>query len=78
MKKLLGLTTALAYVLGSDSLSQSVTASLKEERFTKKVTGKVLTQEELKTRATLPGRNEPCICGSNRKFKKCCSKNYNV
>jgi hypothetical protein len=20
----------------------------------------------------LPGRNEPCICGSNRRFKKCC------
>jgi hypothetical protein len=20
----------------------------------------------------LPGRNEPCICGSGKKFKKCC------
>lgn len=21
------------------------------------------------------GRNDPCICGSGRKFKKCCGKN---
>jgi hypothetical protein len=20
----------------------------------------------------LPGRNEPCVCGSGKKFKKCC------
>jgi hypothetical protein len=20
----------------------------------------------------LPGRNEPCLCGSGKKFKKCC------
>lgn len=23
---------------------------------------------------TAPGRNEPCTCGSGRKFKKCCGK----
>jgi tetratricopeptide (TPR) repeat protein len=23
-----------------------------------------------------PGRNEPCICGSGRKFKKCCMSDY--
>lgn len=22
----------------------------------------------------LPGRNDPCECGSGRKFKKCCGK----
>jgi uncharacterized protein YecA (UPF0149 family) len=22
----------------------------------------------------LPGRNEPCPCGSGRKFKKCCGR----
>ncbi len=21
------------------------------------------------------GRNDPCVCGSERKFKKCCGKN---
>lgn len=26
------------------------------------------------TRKTDPGRNEPCTCGSGRKFKKCCGK----
>jgi SEC-C motif-containing protein len=24
------------------------------------------------SRAPLPGRNDPCYCGSGRKFKKCC------
>jgi hypothetical protein len=23
-------------------------------------------------RDSRPGRNEPCVCGSGRKFKKCC------
>jgi len=23
-------------------------------------------------REFLPGRNDPCLCGSNKKFKKCC------
>jgi len=22
-----------------------------------------------------PGRNEPCFCGSGKKYKKCCGKN---
>lgn len=26
------------------------------------------------TKSLLPGRNQPCICGSNLKFKKCCGK----
>ena len=24
--------------------------------------------------ARMPGRNDPCFCGSGRKFKKCCMK----
>lgn len=24
----------------------------------------------------LPGRNDPCICGSNEKFKKCCAPRF--
>jgi uncharacterized protein len=24
---------------------------------------------------SLPGRNDPCPCGSGRKFKKCCGAN---
>ena len=23
-----------------------------------------------------PGRNDPCICGSGKKFKKCCESKY--
>jgi SWIM/SEC-C metal-binding protein len=25
--------------------------------------------------ATVPGRNDPCPCGSGRKYKKCCGAN---
>lgn len=24
-------------------------------------------------RAAMPGRNEPCVCGSGKKYKKCCA-----
>ena len=24
----------------------------------------------------IPGRNDPCICGSGKKFKKCCLKKF--
>jgi len=24
----------------------------------------------------LPGRNEPCICGSGKKYKKCCLQRF--
>ncbi|WP_419161607.1 SEC-C metal-binding domain-containing protein [Candidatus Palauibacter sp.] len=26
------------------------------------------------TRVPRPGRNEPCDCGSDRKYKKCCGR----
>ncbi len=28
------------------------------------------------TKETMPGRNDPCPCGSGLKFKKCCFKKY--
>lgn len=24
----------------------------------------------------IPGRNDPCICGSGKKFKKCCLQKF--
>jgi len=27
------------------------------------------------TKKTRPGRNDPCVCGSGRKYKRCCLKN---
>lgn len=27
-------------------------------------------------KVSLPGRNEPCICGSGKKFKKCCLEKF--
>jgi len=32
--------------------------------------------EELIPRSKLPGRNDPCLCGSGKKFKKCCITKY--
>ena len=29
-------------------------------------------EQEPETEATKPGRNDPCPCGSGKKFKKCC------
>ena len=36
---------------------------------------KVVVSKEanLRARALRPGRNDPCPCGSGRKFKKCCA-----
>ena len=30
-------------------------------------------EAHLRARALRPGRNDPCPCGSGRKFKKCCA-----
>lgn len=32
------------------------------------------TLEPIKRSAPKIGRNDPCSCGSNKKFKKCCGK----
>jgi hypothetical protein len=37
-------------------------------------TGEVLKWEGKR----LPNRNEPCICGSNHKFKKCCGAKFSL
>lgn len=35
----------------------------------------VLKTGEVKIkRVALPGRNDPCYCGSTKKFKKCCGR----
>ena len=31
--------------------------------------------ETIKNQSGAPGRNEPCPCGSGKKYKKCCAKN---
>ena len=31
-------------------------------------------QEPYRREATKVGRNDPCSCGSGKKFKKCCGK----
>lgn len=40
------------------------------ERF--KYVSTMPTQKQLNRRPPRIGRNEPCPCGSNRKFKHCC------
>jgi len=34
--------------------------------------GPVLASGSGSSPAALPGRNDPCLCGSGKKFKKCC------
>ncbi|MCO4753847.1 MAG: YchJ family protein [Bacteriovoracaceae bacterium] len=36
--------------------------------------GQIVGHEPLKRATPKVGRNEPCVCGSGKKFKKCCGK----
>lgn len=38
----------------------------------RRVTDFPVAEEKPKAKARKPGRNEPCPCGSGRKYKKCC------
>jgi len=38
------------------------------------VDGEMNPKQPPATRAETPGRNDPCICGSGKKYKKCCGK----
>jgi SEC-C motif domain protein len=44
-------------------------AWVQEEVFEKYLAGE---KEKTVIGDSLPGRNEPCFCGSGKKFKKCC------
>jgi len=33
------------------------------------------SKEPIKRDSPKVGRNDPCICGNGRKYKKCCGKN---
>ena len=56
-------------------------AEVRQNSERKKVSDKVTTNEDNgKTKKTAPkrvqkiGRNEPCPCGSGKKYKQCCGK----
>jgi SEC-C motif-containing protein len=38
------------------------------------VSSEILKPQTIRYDAPKPGRNEPCPCGSGRKYKKCCSR----
>lgn len=40
--------------------------------------GKDMLQQQPVRRAPNPGRNEPCPCGSGRKYKKCCGAPFSA
>ena len=46
---------------------------IKEQGQWKYVDGELFEAEPVPLK--MPGRNEPCFCGSGKKFKKCCGKN---
>ena len=33
----------------------------------------VLNKQDTVVLAAVPGRNDPCVCGSGKKYKKCCA-----
>ncbi len=48
---------------------ETILSSEKREEITKQYKrSKIITKEKL------PGRNDPCPCGSGKKYKKCCGK----
>ena len=53
-----------------DELAQKV-RSKDEVETEKKLLEKTKKVEPIKA-GTAPGRNDPCPCGSGRKYKKCC------
>jgi uncharacterized protein YchJ len=56
-----------------DALGPAVEAIAAYWRFHWRTKFVVSKEANLRPRALRPGRNEPCPCGSGRKFKKCCA-----
>ena len=48
--------------------------SPEERSFYKEVDLKYITPEQWKRKPPKVGRNDSCLCGSGKKFKKCCLK----
>ncbi|MFH1653122.1 MAG: preprotein translocase subunit SecA [Pseudomonadota bacterium] len=56
------------------SLSKSEVSAFKDSAPPEARGGRPLTQGTVKRDAPKVGRNDPCTCGSGKKFKKCCGK----
>ncbi|MBN2862018.1 MAG: anaerobic sulfatase-maturation protein [Bacteroidales bacterium] len=50
---------------------------LKNRRPPANVMNWIRNKENQVTKTALPGRNDPCPCGSGKKFKNCCGRNLN-
>lgn len=37
----------------------------------------ISAEEKMMAKRFLPGPNKPCLCGSGKKFKKCCERSIN-
>ena len=46
-----------------------------EEKFNREAEAKRLEEARLERAAAKVGRNDPCPCGSGKKYKNCCGKN---
>lgn len=49
---------------------------LKFQRAPANIMNHIKRKEQVQEKPKLPGRNEPCICGSGKKFKHCCEKKF--
>ena len=56
------------------NLSNSISADSREKHFTSDSPGRSIVSEKLGKKYENIGRNEPCPCGSGKKFKKCHGK----
>lgn len=67
-----GIVEFSAFYLDSDSLFEMRERSnfIKEEDEWRYLDGDIICHEKV----AAVKRNDPCPCGSNKKFKKCCSK----
>jgi len=52
----------------------NINNSMQRESSIKPDSSTILTQKPQKVKIGKVGRNEPCPCGSGKKYKKCCGK----
>lgn len=82
IKKLLNFLDETGYIKNSSPLIGVIEESKKEFNKIIQVKKQTVSKKELKTEKVMPektepkvGRNDPCPCGSGKKYKKCCGKN---
>ncbi len=71
----------IEYKMEGYHMFQAMMQAVREEVVSMVLRVKLMSEEEMKPKARItsfsnskPGRNDPCPCGSGKKYKKCCGK----